>query len=277
MNEPDWRLRRSLASTDVKLIEIVQSLSGIVQPLVSRTSKMRTRLQQSGQPVVYRSGSSIITEGCYAMWRTATKQIYDKPRETFRGWLLTQTYRIDGVGKIARGVAQDSCLGQRLSAESVRQHTLTCHSAAPAVIDAFNQAIAEWQQAKGHATLPTQKRITPDRVLNPPSLASWSGHHTSAHRGRTWVSVRDQASQFGDILRRAMPKSRSAGRAVVRRTSLLLSNLVETNRERRTRTRDRRIPEVVSRNRHPRATGPKGGSEPSSAGDRWYERVAAGR
>ena len=212
------------------------------------------------------------------MWRTATKQIYDKPRETFRGWLLTQTYRIDGVGKIARGVAEDSCLGQRLSAESVRQHTLTCHSAAPAVIDAFNQAIAEWQQAKGDAALPTPQRIASDRVPSPLSLASWSGHaHTWAHRGRSWVSVRDQAGQFGDILRRAMPASRSAGRAVVRRTSLLLSNFVETNRERRTRARDRRIPDSGSRNRQPRATGPKGGSDASSAGDRWYERVSAGR
>ena len=74
------------------------------------------------------------------MWSTAAKPIYVEPR-TFRGWLLTQTYRIDGVGEIARRVADDWCLGQRVGAESVRHHTLTFHSAAPAVIDAFNQAI----------------------------------------------------------------------------------------------------------------------------------------
>jgi hypothetical protein len=221
------------------------------------------------------------------MWRTATKPTYDDPRGSFRGWLLTQTYRIDGVGKIARRVADDSCLGQRLSAESVRQHTLTCHSAAPAVIEGFNQAIEEWQQGK--ASVPGSQ---PDSVIRRPSsripvsAASWSGHtHSWAERGRSLVGVLGQCSE--DILRRSVSISRRASRAgVVRRTPALLADLLWTNRERRTRARDRRS-EIGNSNRHARTTrpttrptrapGPKGGNEPTSASDRWYERVAAGK
>ncbi len=106
------------------------------------------------------------------MWRTATNPMYEEPRGSFRRWLLTQTYRTDGVGRIAQVVAEDSCLGRRLSAESVRQHTLTCHSSTPAVIDAFNRAIEEWQQGKDNvATSPTRKRIATYRVRNPLSRA----------------------------------------------------------------------------------------------------------
>jgi len=212
------------------------------------------------------------------MWSTATKPTYDDPRGSFRGWLLTQTFRIDGVGKIARRVAEDSCLGQRLSAESVRQHTLTCHSATPAVIEGFNQAIEEWQQGKANvAGLPTDYVVRRPSSRNPVSPARWSGHaHTWAGRGRSWVSVLGQSGEH--ILRRSMSITQRAGRSsVVRRTPSLLANLLSTNRERQTRVKDRRIGEVERRYRHPRATGPKAGNEPSSASDRWYERVAAGK
>ena len=118
--------------------------------------------------------------------RTATKRRYDEPR-SFRGWLLTQTYRIDDVGKIARRVAEDSCLGQRLSAESVRHHTLTFHSAAPSVLDGFNQAIEEWQQGKGNVANPRTDHFLPrPSSRNLVSPAGWSEHaHTWAQRGRS--------------------------------------------------------------------------------------------
>jgi hypothetical protein len=219
------------------------------------------------------------------MWRTATKPTDDDPRGSFRGWLLAQTYRIDGVGKIARRVAEDSCLGQRLSAEAVRQHTLTCHSAAPAVIEGFNQAIEEWQQGKANvAGSQTESVIRRSSSRIPMSPASWSGHaHTWAERGRSWVGAFGQCSE--DILRRSVSMSRRVRRSgVVRRTPPLLANLLSTNRDRRTHARDRRIGEIGSRTRRParatgptRAPGPKGGNEPSSASDRWYERVAAGK
>jgi hypothetical protein len=209
------------------------------------------------------------------MWRTATKPTYDKPR-SFRGWLLTQTYRIDGVGKIARRVAEDSCLGQRLSPEAVRHHTLTFHSAAPDVLDAFNQAIEEWQQGKGEVAAAQTDYLLPrpsSRI--PVRRASWSGHaHTWTQRGRSWVRVRGESIQFGDILRRSMPISRRAGRAL-RRTPPVLANLIWTNRQRRTSARNRQIGDIGNHHyRHARATGPKRSNEASSASDRWYERVA---
>lgn len=234
---------------------------------------MRTRLHRSGQPVACRSGSSTITEGRYAMWRTATKPTYDKPR-SFRGWLLTQTYRIDGVGQIARRVAEDSCLGQRLSPEAVRHHTLTFHSAAPDVLDAFNQAIEEWQQGKGRVAPSQTDHLLPQpnsRISVRPARSS--GHaNTWTQRGRSWVRVHGQSIQYGDILRRSIPISRRAGRAL-QRTPPALANLLWTNRERRTRGRNRQIGDIGNHYRHARATGLKGGNEASSASDRWYERV----
>ena len=205
--------------------------------------------------------------------RTATKPTYDKPH-SFRGWLLTQTYRIDGVGKTARRVAEDSCLGQRLSPEAVRHHTQTFHSAAPDVLDAFNQAIEEWQQGNGKvAGSQTDYLLPRPNSRIPVSPARWSGHaHTWTQRGRSWVRVRSQSIQFGDILRRSKPISRRAGRAL-RRTPPVLANLLWTNRERRTRARNRQIGDIGNHYRHARATGPKGGNEASSANDRWYERV----
>ena len=211
------------------------------------------------------------------MWSTAAKPIYVEPG-TFRGWLLTQTYRIDGVGEIARRVADDWCLGQRVGAESVRHHTLTFHSAAPAVIDAFNQAIEEWQQGKGKVagSQTDRLRLRPNS-RNPVSLASWSGHaHNWAQRGRSWVHVCGQSLHFGDILRRSMPISRRAGRAL-RRTPPVVANLLWTNRERRTRVRNRRVGNMGNGYRNARTTGPKRGNGTSSASDRWYERVSAGK
>lgn len=208
------------------------------------------------------------------MWRTATKPTYDEPR-SFRGWLLTQTYRIDGVGKIARRVAEDSCLGQRLSPEAVRHHTLTFHSAAPEVLDAFNQAIEEWQEGKGKVAAAETDYSPPRANLRiPVSPARWSGHaHTWTQRGRLWVRVRGLSIQSGDLLRRSVPISRRAGRAL-RRTPPVLANLLWTSRERRTRARTRQLGDIGNYHRHARATGPKGGNGASSASDRWYERVA---
>lgn len=213
------------------------------------------------------------------MWRTATKPTYDEA-DNFRGWLLTQTYRIDGVGELSRRVAEDSCLGQRVSAESVRHHTFAFHSAVPAVVDAFNQAIQEWQRGRRNVAGGSQT----DRLLPRPKSrnlvgpARWSGRaHTWVQRGRSWLQVRGQSDQFGDILRRSMPMSRRAGRAL-RRTPPVLANLVWTNRrERRIRSRTHRSGHIDDRYRHARATGPKGGNGASTAGDRWYERVAAGK
>jgi hypothetical protein len=179
-------------------------------------------------------------------------------------------------------------LGQRLSAESVRQHTLTCHSASTAVIDAFNQAIAEWQQSKTDVTSShadsysfpprpsSRNRVSPD---------GWSGNaETLAERGRSWTSVvLDQSSQFGDILRRSVSTSRRAARAGAQRTSALLANLQETSRARRPPARERRISETRgSRHSQTRATGTnkganKGANEPASASDRWYERQVASK
>jgi hypothetical protein len=211
------------------------------------------------------------------MWRTATKPKYDEPR-SFRGWLLTQTYRIDDVGKIARRVAEDSCLGQRLSAESVRHHTLTFHSAAPSVLDGFNQAIEEWQQAKDSvAGSQTDYLLPRPNSRIPVSPARWSGHaHTWAQRGRSWVRDRGPSIHFRTLLRRSVPMSRRAGSAL-QRTPPVLANVIWTIRERRTRARDRQIGDIGNRYPHARATGPKGGIGASSASDRWYERVAAGK
>ena len=214
------------------------------------------------------------------MWRTATKPSHEKPTDSFRGWLLTQTYRIDDVGKVARRVSDDLCLGQRISAESVRQHTLTCHSATPAVLDGFNRAIEEWQQIKGNvAVSQADYSLQRPTARIPVSLSRWAGHaHTWAERGRTWVSLRANSSQFGDMVRRSMAVSRRAGRGgTVRRTPPRLANLLSTSRDRRPGAGDRRIREIDSRVRHARDTGPKGSNEASSANDRWYERVATGK
>jgi hypothetical protein len=211
------------------------------------------------------------------MWRTATKPINDET-STFRGWLLTQTYRIDGVGQLARRVAEDSCLGRRVSAESVRHHTFAFHSAAPPVSDAFTQAIKEWQRGNANVgASQTDRLVLPPKSLNPVSPAGWSGHvHTWAERGRSLVNVLSQSLHFGDIVRRSVPISRRAGRAL-RRTPPVLANLLWTNREPRTRSRTRRTGDIGNRYRHVRSTGTKRGNGASSAGDRWYERAAAGK
>ena len=212
------------------------------------------------------------------MWRIATKPINDESKSSFRGWLLTQTYRIDDVGKVARRVAEDSCLGQRVSAESVRQHTLTCHSATPSVIDGFNRATEEWQQAKDKAAgLQTRTPLPHSNTRNRESSA-WSSAYavTWNQVGRSWASVRGHLSQFGGILQPSLLTSRKAGRAgVARRTPALLTNLLSASRQPRTPASNRRSNEIRSRNPRARATRPSGGNEPSSARDRWYERVVA--
>ena len=210
------------------------------------------------------------------MWRIATKPINDESKSSFRGWLLTQTYRIDDVGKVARRVAEDSCLGQRVSAESVRQHTLTCHSATPSVIDGFNRATEEWQQAKDKAAGLQARTSLPHPSARIPASSAWSSAYavTWNQLGRSWASVRGHLSQFGGILLPSLPTSRKAGRAV-RRTPALLTNLLSANRQPRTPASNRRSNEIPSRNPRARAARPSGGNEPSSARDRWYERVVA--
>src|SRR6516162_731482 len=150
------------------------------------------------------------------MWRIATKPINDESKSSFRGWLLTQTYRIDDVGKVARRVAEDSCLGQRVTAESVRQHTLTCHSATPSVIDGFTRAAEEWQQAKDKAAGLQARTSLPHPSARIPASSAWSSAYavTWNQLGRSWASVRGHLSQFGGILLPSLPTSRKSGRAV---------------------------------------------------------------
>jgi hypothetical protein len=211
------------------------------------------------------------------MWRTATKPIHDEPR-TFRVWLLTQKHRSDGVGELARRIAEDSCLGRKVSAESVRHHTLAFHSTAPVVTDAFNQAIKEWRQGQGNVAGSQTDRLLPrPDSRSPVSPVRWSGlAHTWAQRSRSWMHVRGQSIQMEDILRRSRQISRSAGRAL-RQTPPVLANLLRTNRESQNRPRTRRIGDSGNRYRHARARGPKRGNRASSASDRWYERATAGK
>jgi hypothetical protein len=208
------------------------------------------------------------------MWRTATKPIHDEPR-TYRGWLLTQRDRRDGVGELARRIAEDSCLGRQVSAESVRHHTLAFHSSAPGVTDAFNQSIKEWRQGRSNdAGSQTDRLLARPDSRNPKSPARWSGlAHAWAQRSGSWMHARGQSIQMEDILRRSRRISRSTGRAL-RRTPPVLANLLWINRERRTRPRTRRVGDTGNRYRHARA---RGGNGASSAGDRWYERATAGK
>ena len=71
----------------------------------------------------------------------------EEPSGSFRWWLLQQDHRGDRVGRLAKALRQDRCLGQRRAPAEILAHLMEEHSPDPASATAMKRAVREWESS----------------------------------------------------------------------------------------------------------------------------------